>query len=212
MAGFVYIMSNEAYKNGLLKIGMSSSDPTEFRRDELYTTGVPSPFKVEYFAFVDDHERVEKKVHRQLKDKRPNYQREFFACTVPEAIILIRELSVIHYEKVLYQSPDEIEAERKRQEWIEKKNQERIEKLALEKEREEQRKINDEKEKKQQKKDELIGDIKGGISQTLRVFLALVGLLFLGFVSMDLPSPFNWLLILIFGGLIIVWLERNSPF
>ena len=106
MAGFVYIMSNESFKNGLLKIGMSASDPTEFRQDQLYTTGVPTPFKVEYFAFVDEHEEIERIIHYRLCEKRPNSGREFFSCGVSEAILMIRESAQIHYEKVFYKSFD----------------------------------------------------------------------------------------------------------
>ena len=59
MAGFVYIMSNPAFP-GLLKIGRSRKDPTIDRVNELtLSAGVPQPFKVEYSAFVDDHELLE---------------------------------------------------------------------------------------------------------------------------------------------------------
>ena len=51
MAGFIYIMSNPAFPN-LLKIGKTSKDPTSNRINELNTTGVPYPFRCEYYAFV----------------------------------------------------------------------------------------------------------------------------------------------------------------
>ena len=53
MAGFIYIMSNSAFPN-LLKIGKSTKDPTKDRVSELNQTGVPEPFKVEYYALVED--------------------------------------------------------------------------------------------------------------------------------------------------------------
>jgi hypothetical protein len=208
MAGFVYIMSNEAFKEGLLKIGMSSSDPTEFRSHDLYTTGVPSPFKVEYFAFVNDHERIEKIIHKRLEHKRPNYQREFFSCTVAEAIILIRESASIHYEKVLYKSPEEVENERKRQEWLKKKNQEILERQAAERERETQRKRAEEERIKLQKKDEFIGEIKSGVVRTTKVVIGIAGLIAL--MALSISSP-NWgmVFILIYGAAMIYWLWED---
>ena len=208
MAGFVYIMSNEAFKEGLLKIGMSSSDPTEFRSHDLYTTGVPSPFKVEYFAFVNDHERIEKIIHKRLEHKRPNYQREFFSCTVAEAIILIRESASIHYEKVLYKSHEEVENERKRQEWLKKKNQEILERQAAERERETQRKRAEEERIKLQKKDEFIGEIKSGVVRTTKVVIGIAGLFAL--MALSISSP-NWgmVFILIYGAAMIYWLWED---
>lgn len=116
MNGFVYVMSNKSFADGRLKIGISSSEPASARSEELYTTGVPEPFKVEYFAFVADYEDVERRVHERLADKRPNPNREFFACTVPEAILVIRDVASIKYEENLYQSPHEIEEEQANQE------------------------------------------------------------------------------------------------
>ena len=124
MNGFVYVMSNESFKDGLLKIGISSSDPSAFRQDQLYTTGVPQPFKVEYYALVPDFEDVERAVHRRLKDYRPNKNREFFSCSCEQAILTIRELANVKYEEVFYKTPREIDAERIRLEAEERKRQE----------------------------------------------------------------------------------------
>ena len=46
MNGFIYIMSNPTFGNRI-KIGKSKGDPSSFRKDDLYSTGVPEPFKVE---------------------------------------------------------------------------------------------------------------------------------------------------------------------
>ena len=76
MSGFLYVMSNPSFPDKI-KIGKSKSDPSSFRKDELYTTGVPEPFKVEYFAFVDECDASELAVHRKLTHHRPNKNREF---------------------------------------------------------------------------------------------------------------------------------------
>ena len=129
MNGFIYVMSNPSYKNERLKIGISKHDPTSQRVIELYSTGVPEPFKVEYYAFVENYEAAEKIVHSTLDNKRPNKDREFFTCSVPEAIIAIRNHTKIKYEEIIYKSPEQIEKKQRA-----KQERERIEKAKLEKE------------------------------------------------------------------------------
>ena len=93
MAGFIYIMSNPAFPN-LLKIGKSKKDPKTDRVNELNQTGVPEPFKVEYYAFVEDEDFLERVVHQELDQKRPNKNREFFDVKIHEAINTIRYLAI----------------------------------------------------------------------------------------------------------------------
>jgi hypothetical protein len=105
MAGFIYIMSNPSFIVGRVKIGKSDRDPMEFRKYELETTGVPEPFKVEYFAFVDDHHSVEKAVHAALEACRGNKLREFFDISVSEAVSIIRGNAKVHFERSFYSTP-----------------------------------------------------------------------------------------------------------
>jgi hypothetical protein len=86
MAGFVYIMSNPSFVPNLIKIGKSDRDPMTFRAGELASTGVPEPFVVEYFAFVTDHHKLEKKLHERLSARRRRGNREFFDCPLQGAI------------------------------------------------------------------------------------------------------------------------------
>ena len=58
MIGFIYIMSNPAYP-GNLKIGQTSKDPEE-RRKDLGSTGVLEDFVLEYRALSKDYELLEK--------------------------------------------------------------------------------------------------------------------------------------------------------
>ena len=103
MAGFIYIMSNPAFPN-LLKIGKSKKDPTTDRVNELNQTGVPEPFKVEYYAFVEDEDYLERVVHQKFASQRPNKSREFFSVKVEDAINTIRLLanqkSSLKYEQI----------------------------------------------------------------------------------------------------------------
>lgn len=82
--GFVYILSNPAFPS-LLKIGSSAKVPTE-RIVELFTTGVPEPFCIEYYCLVDNCEELEAKIHSVLSRYRVRDDREFFRVDLPFAI------------------------------------------------------------------------------------------------------------------------------
>lgn len=73
--GYVYVLSNPSMP-GLLKIGRSEADP-QIRAAQLYTTGVPEPFRIEFVWYCDDHEAVEKELHESFADNRKP-GREFF--------------------------------------------------------------------------------------------------------------------------------------
>ena len=72
--GFIYILSNPSFEE--LKIGQTATDPKS-RAAQLYTTGVPTPFSLAYYALVDDYENIERKTHLELEQFRHNTSREF---------------------------------------------------------------------------------------------------------------------------------------
>ena len=73
--GYIYALSNDDMP-GLLKIGMTEGHPEE-RAKQLFTTGVPSPFKVQRAVKVREPLKKEKKIHEILSEHRlPG--REFF--------------------------------------------------------------------------------------------------------------------------------------
>jgi hypothetical protein len=117
MKGWIYIMSNSSFSDGRIKIGMSSKDPIE-RKSELESSGVPEPFVIEYKALVDDYQKVEKRVHSRLEKYRPNIKREFFNCTILEAILAIRSIADISFEDCSFVSVKEVEIKASRQELI----------------------------------------------------------------------------------------------
>jgi hypothetical protein len=90
-AGFAYIMSNPSFRAGRLKIGKSDRDPSEFRKQELETTGIPEPLVVEFAIFVVDHHALEREVHARLDTYRVNKNREFFGCDLHFAALTIRQ-------------------------------------------------------------------------------------------------------------------------
>ncbi len=83
MRGVVYILTNPSMP-GLVKIGRSNRS-AEARANEIYQTGVPTPFEVfREFQFLDCVEG-EKIVHEHLVERRVRLDREFFEATPEEA-------------------------------------------------------------------------------------------------------------------------------
>lgn len=94
-SGYVYILSNISMP-GILKIGKTTRDVNQ-RADELYQTGVPTPFKVEFDIYCPDCGWVESKIHEALKNERVSVSREFFKVPLSDAI---QEAESAHREQV----------------------------------------------------------------------------------------------------------------
>ena len=107
--GWVYVLSNRSIKKQV-KIGYSTISPKSRARD-LDTTGVPTPFIVEYEIKVKNCELLEKKVHEKLSSKRVRNGREFFRIDIPTVISVIQDLADYQKleDKVHYKSPEEIQ-------------------------------------------------------------------------------------------------------
>ena len=127
--GYIYVFSNSAMP-GLLKIGKSERNPADFRAIELYTTGVPAPFRLEYHMRVNDYHAAEKRAHAQLSEKRPNPAREFFKVDVAEAVTCLRCLCPEREEWSRTVSKEQWEREKRRLYW---KESNRVRKEAFEK-------------------------------------------------------------------------------
>ena len=76
MEGWLYVMWNENLRSGVIKIGRTN-DLRQHTQD-LYTVGVPTPYKIAYRALVDNYEEIEKLVHKSLQEHRLNSERDFF--------------------------------------------------------------------------------------------------------------------------------------
>ena len=85
--GFIYCMSNPAFKDGMVKIGLTLRTVEE-RCRELRTTGVPLPFVVEFAKQVSNPAEKEKYLHEILAEKRVSDDREFFNISVEEVKVL----------------------------------------------------------------------------------------------------------------------------
>lgn len=78
--GYVYILTNESFREDWVKIGKSSR-PVDVRSKELDNTAVPLPFNIYATIKTVKYNEVEKMVHRQidrLTDLRIRRNREFF--------------------------------------------------------------------------------------------------------------------------------------
>lgn len=87
----VYVLSNEAMP-GLVKIGRTSQKPEQRLRD-LYTTGVPLPFKCEYACYTSRPVELESALHKLLASLRVNPAREFFRIAPENLFPLLRMLN-----------------------------------------------------------------------------------------------------------------------
>ena len=85
MDNYIYILSNSAMP-GLFKIGKTKRKPDD-RSIELYTTGVPSPFKIEISFEVENCDKSEKEIFECLNENRYSADREFFRGVSVESII-----------------------------------------------------------------------------------------------------------------------------
>ena len=119
-SGFVYIMTNPSMP-GLIKVGMTTRNPAlRAKDDDLTSTGVPTPFIVEYSAYFDDMMEAERSAHQALSDY--HYGKEFFKTDVPTAIHAV-ENTGLPFKKI-YSKPEdeeraaEIAKKKVHEEWL----------------------------------------------------------------------------------------------
>ena len=89
--GIVYVLKNPAFPN-LVKIGITTRDQVSVRMAELYTTGVPLPFKCVFAGKVDDPKKIETALHHAFTNTRVNPSREFFDIDESQAIAILKLL------------------------------------------------------------------------------------------------------------------------
>jgi hypothetical protein len=92
--GYIYILSNPSFKN-LYKVGMTTRNP-DIRAEEMsQLTAVPTPFKVEYFLYIEDCSEIEAFIHKLLEQRgfRISENREFFLVDLSELMELFQALN-----------------------------------------------------------------------------------------------------------------------
>ncbi|QYX30460.1 GIY-YIG nuclease family protein [Sphaerospermopsis torques-reginae] len=103
----VYVLTNPAMP-GLVKIGYTGKNDANTRIGQLYTTGVPVPFELEFACKVKNAEEVEKALHIAFSPYRINPKREFFQIEPSQAIAI---LQLLHEDatKEVVQQPSNID-------------------------------------------------------------------------------------------------------
>lgn len=104
----VYVLTNPAMLD-LVKIGRTSHEDANTRISQLYTTGVPVPFKLEFAARVQDSQEVEKALHAAFEPYRINPKREFFRINKDQAIAILKLLHVEDATLEILQQPSELD-------------------------------------------------------------------------------------------------------
>lgn len=80
---YVYCMTNKSFNPNIVKIGWTTNDPY-IRAQQLYTTGVPTPFTIEFIIKTYDGRALETRIHTHLARLRESTSREFFNISVQE--------------------------------------------------------------------------------------------------------------------------------
>jgi hypothetical protein len=88
---WVYILSNESMPS-MVKIGYTKMTPEERAKQISTSTGVPTPFKVEFAFKCHEGEFLENEIHKYLDSYRVSSNREFFGIGVNEAIEIVKEI------------------------------------------------------------------------------------------------------------------------
>lgn len=93
--GYVYILTNESFREDWVKIGKSSR-PVDVRSKELDNTAVPLPFSIYATMQTSKYNEVEKLVHKtidRLTDLRIRQNREFFNVSPSVALDIFRDIA-----------------------------------------------------------------------------------------------------------------------
>lgn len=94
-AGYVYILTNDSFREDWVKIGKSTR-PVDIRLKELDNTAVPLPFSIYATLQTSKFNEVEKLVHKtidRLTDLRIRQNREFFNVPPDVAMDIFRDIA-----------------------------------------------------------------------------------------------------------------------
>lgn len=97
--GFVYILTNEAFKANYIKIGFTTN--LEERLKSLYNTSVPKPFTVFALMQTKKYQYAEKLMHNTFKDFRIGDDREFFMLIPDMALEQLKLVAEMVEAKVI---------------------------------------------------------------------------------------------------------------
>ena len=104
---YVYCMSNTSFCPNILKVGWTKNNPA-LRANQLYTTGVPTPFVVEFMILTAHGHDLERRLHNHLARCRVSGSREFFNISISELRTVLIEkfsLTLVNLSDVIDQMP-----------------------------------------------------------------------------------------------------------
>lgn len=96
-SGYIYILANPSFNNGLFKIGLTKRK-IDTRMRELFTTGVPTPFVQCAVLTTGDRMGVEKQLHERFVSARVSPNREWFKLEQNDIEEILRGIDGIDYE------------------------------------------------------------------------------------------------------------------
>lgn len=99
--GFVYILTNDAFRENLVKIG-KAKDLDKRVKDLSSATGVPLNFKAYAALEVENYHDVERYIQDLLNDVRVNKSREFFNISPEDAYHRFEKLQIILPGSILH--------------------------------------------------------------------------------------------------------------
>ena len=101
---YVYCLSNKSFNPNILKVGWTRHNPT-LRAGQLFTTGLPTPFKIEFVILTHQGKCLEGRIHDYLARCRVSGSREFFHISLLE----LREILTKKFSLTLIELSDIIE-------------------------------------------------------------------------------------------------------
>jgi len=104
----VYVLTNPAMP-GFVKIGKTAQEDANLRIAQLYSTGVPVPFRLEFACRVEDADAVEEALHIAFGPNRVNPRREFFRIDPEQAIAILRLLHIEDATVEVSQQPTDLD-------------------------------------------------------------------------------------------------------
>lgn len=102
--GYIYCLSNPSFKDNIYKIGYTTKTPA-LRAYQLYKTGLPKPFKIEFSKYVSNVTYIEKQLHQKFKRRRMNDDREFFQVPLKSIKKSFDEIKGLYNKKSQNESP-----------------------------------------------------------------------------------------------------------
>lgn len=103
----VYVLTNPSMP-GLVKIGFTADEDANRRIGQLYTSGVPVPFNLEFACRVPNAHEVERALHLAFGPHRINPGREFFRIEPEQAIVILKLLHVQDATTEVAAQPNEV--------------------------------------------------------------------------------------------------------